>query len=85
MLKTEFLKMNPIRELVLQSGKTVVDVSREAGISKQTLHSLIKGVQKNPRMTTIYQLSVYFKIDSAELYNRYINFIQQENTSNYSA
>lgn len=78
-------QMNPIRELVLHSGKTVIDVSREAGISKQTLHSLIKGVQKNPRMTTIYQLSIYFKIDSAELYNKYINFIQQDNTSNYSA
>lgn len=76
--------MNPIRELVLHSGKTVIDVSREVGISKQTLHSLIKGIQKNPRMTTIYQLSIYFKIDSSELYNRYVNFIQQENTSNYS-
>lgn len=71
---------NPILELVIGSGKTVVDVCRESGVSRQTVHALLNGEQEKPHLVTVSRLAKYFETDAVALYENYLKYQQEQDT-----
>ena len=51
------------RELVLEKGVTVKEISSQTGVSKQALHNIRRGVTKRPQMDTLIPLAKYFGVE----------------------
>lgn len=59
--------MNKLRHIIDTSGKPVVHVAREAGLSRAAIYLIING-QRKPQMTTIMALSRALGVEPQEIW-----------------